>query len=486
MAISKQEALASIDREKELICKASDEVWENPETAFQEYRSTEILCDLLEKEGFHVEKNLAGIATAFSGTYGHGKPVIGFLGEFDALSGLSQKCGIAEKIPEVEEAPGHGCGHNLLGAGSVAAAIAVKEYLEKNQKEGTVIFFGCPGEEGGSGKGFMARDGVFDSLDFAISWHPGDTNQVTVGSSLANYQIIYKFFGTAAHAAACPELGRSALDAVELMNNGVQYLREHIIQEARIHYAITNTGGYSPNVVQPYAEVLYLIRAPKTGQVQEIYERVNDTAKGAALMTGTRMEMQFVKACSNLVDNTVIEEILQKNLEEVERVPYTDEEIAFAEKIAATYGGQKLELDAVLSRYEKSRKAMVEEVVTPYLRAPLNDFILPLMDVETAMAGSTDVGDVSWVCPTAQIGTVTEAAGTPGHSWQEVAQGKASVAHKGMLYAGKVMAGAAIDLLEDPDKIEEAKKELKKRLGGGSYVPPIPKGVRPMAINPKK
>ena len=203
-------------------------------------------------------------------------------------------------------------------------------------------------------------------------------------------------------------------------------------------------------------------------------------------MTGTRMEMQFVKACSNLVDNTVIEEILQKNLEEVERVPYTDEEIAFAEKIAATYGGQKLELDAVLSRYEKSRKSMVEEVVTPYLRAPLNDFILPLMDVETAMAGSTDVGDVSWVCPTAQIGTVTEAAGTPGHSWQEVAQGKASVAHKGMLYAGKVMAGAAIDLLEDPDKIEEAKKELKKRLGGGSYVPPIPKDVRPMAINPKK
>ena len=486
MGITKEEALKAIDREKDLICKASDDVWDHPETAFQEFRSVEILCELLEKEGFHVEKNLAGIQTAFSGTYGHGKPVIGFLGEFDALSGLSQKCGITEKIPETDGAPGHGCGHNLLGAGSIAAAIAFKEYLEKNGKEGTVVFFGCPGEEGGSGKGFMARDGVFDNLDCAISWHPGDKNTVTVGSSLANYQIIYRFYGQASHAAACPELGRSALDAVELMNTGVQYLREHVIQEARIHYAITNTGGYSPNVVQPYGEVLYLIRAPKTGQVQEIYERVNDIARGAALMTGTRMETQFVKACSNLVDNTVMEEILQKNLEEVERVPYTEEEIAFAEKIAATYGGQKMQMDEILSLYEKSRKAQVEKVVEPYLNAVLNDFIVPLIDVEKAMAGSTDVGDVSWVCPTAQIGTVTEAAGTPGHSWQEVAQGKSSIAHKGMLYAGKVMAGAAIDLLESPEKIEEAKAELKKRLGGGSYVPPIPKDIRPMAINPNK
>lgn len=486
MAITKQEALKAVDREKDLLCKASDAVWEHPETAFQEFESTKILCEALEKEGFKVEKNLAGIATAFSGTYGHGRPVIGILGEFDALSGLSQVEALDEKKPLVEGAPGHGCGHNLLGVGSLAAAIAVKEYLEKNNKEGTVIFFGCPGEEGGSGKGFMARDGVFDNLDCAISWHPGDKNAVTVGSSLANYQVIYKFHGLSSHAAACPELGRSALDAVELMNTGVQYLREHVIQEARIHYAITNTGGYSPNVVQPYGEVLYLIRAPKTNQVQEIYERVNDIAKGAALMTGTTMEMQFVKACSNLVDNTVIEEILQKNLEEVERYPYTQEELDFAEKMAASYGGQKLPLDVVLSRYEKSRKAEVEKLVTPYLNGTLNDFIVPLMDVEEAMAGSTDVGDVSWVCPTAQITTVTEAAGTPGHSWQEVAQGKSSLAHKGMLFAGKVMAGAAIDLLESPESIEKAKEELNKRLGGGKYVPPIPNDVKPMAINPGK
>lgn len=486
MSISKLDALKAVDRERGPICLASDKIWENPETAFQEFKSVEILCGLLEQEGFKVEKNLAGIATAFSASYGHGKPVVGILGEFDALSGLSQEAEKAEKIVIEDGAPGHGCGHNLLGTGSVAAAVAVKEYLEKNGKEGTVVYFGCPGEEGGSGKSFMARDGVFDELDFAITWHPGDKNAVSVGSSLANYQIIYRFYGLSSHAAACPELGRSALDAVELMNTGVQYLREHVIQEARIHYAITNTGGYSPNVVQPYAEVLYLIRAPKNGQVKELFERVNDIAKGAALMTGTRMEMQFVKACSNVVDNTVLEEVLQKNLEETEREPYTAEEYAFAETISATYGGEKVDVQQILGRYEKSRKKMVEETITPYIGKTISDFIVPLMDVETAMAGSTDVGDVSWVCPTAQINTVTEAAGTPGHSWQMVSQGKSSIAHKGMLFAGKVMAGTIIDLIENPEMIEEAKAELKKRVGEEGYIPPIPKDVRPMAINPKK
>ena len=380
MGISKKEALQAIEREREMICAASDAVWDHPETAFQEFKSTEILCELLEKEGFSVERNLAGIQTAFSGRFGHGKPVVGILGEFDALSGLSQESESIEKVPVCEGEPGHGCGHNLLGAGSVAAAIAVKEYLEKNGKEGTVVFFGCPGEEGGSGKGFMARDGVFDELDFAISWHPGDQNEVSVGSSLANYQVFYRFFGTASHAAACPELGRSALDAVELMNTGVQYLREHAIQEARIHYAITNTGGYSPNVVQPFAEVLYLIRAPKNDQVKELFERVNDIARGAALMTGTRMEMQFVKACSNVVDNTVLEEVLQKNLEEVEREPYTEAELEFAKKLAGTYGGGELDVQDLLKRYEKSRKAEVEAFLNAHKDDVICDYIVPLKD----------------------------------------------------------------------------------------------------------
>lgn len=486
MSITKQEALNAIDRERKVITDTSDMIWETPETAFQEAASADALMAALEKEGFKVEKNLAGIETAFSGRYGQGKPIIGILGEFDALSGLSQKDGTTEKVPVEDGAPGHGCGHNLLGAASVGAAVAVKEYLDKNKKEGTVIFFGCPGEEGGSGKSFMARDGVFDELDCAISWHPDDLNRVWCDSSLANYQVIYRFYGTAAHAAGCPELGRSALDAVELMNTGVQYLREHVIQEARIHYAITNTGGYSPNVVQPFAEVMYLMRAPKLNQVGEIYERINDIAKGAALMTGTKMEMQFVKACSNIVCNTTLSEVLQKNLEGVEREPYTAEEIRFAEDLIETYGGKQNRLSQHVGRYEKSRKAEIEKLMDEHVNDALNDFIVPMMDVEIVMAGSTDVGDVSWVCPTAQIGTVTAAAGTPGHSWQMVTQGKSSVAHKGEVFAAKVMGAAIIDLLEAPETIEKAKEELKKRLGGFKYENPIPKEVRPMAINPKK
>ena len=486
MAITKKEALMAIDREREAICNASDQVWENPETAFLEYKSMEILCDLLTKEGFEVKQNVANIPTAFTGTYGSGKPVIGFLGEFDALSGISQAAGCVEKKPLVEGGNGHGCGHNLLGAGSIGAAIAMKEYLEKNRKEGTVVFFGCPGEEGGSGKGFMARDGVFDELDFAVSWHPADQNAVSVGSSTANYQIYYRFYGISSHAAASPEKGRSALDAVELMNTGVQYLREHVIQEARIHYAITNTGGFSPNVVQPFAEVLYLIRAPKTSLVQEIYERINDIARGAALMTGTRMEMQFVKACSNLIDNTVLEEVMQKNLDELELPAYTEEEIAFAKQMADTYGGNKIDIQAVLTRYEKSKKASVEALLTPHIDDIISTAKVPLMDMEVAMAGSTDVSDVSWVCPTVQANICTLAAGTPGHSWQEVAQGKSTMAHKGMLYAGKVMAATAIDILESPETIEKAKEELAKRVGPEGYIAPIPKDVKPMAINPKK
>ena len=467
MGITKSEALKAVDRERGPVCEASDKIWDQPETAFQEFHSTDILCELLEKEGFKVERNLAGIATAFSGTYGFGKPVVGILGEFDALSGLSQESQSLKKIAMEDGAPGHGCGHNLLGTGSVAAAIAVKEYLEKNQKEGTVVFFGCPGEEGGSGKSFMARDGVFDQLDFAVTWHPGDKNLVSVGSSLANYQIIYRFYGQASHAAACPELGRSALDALILAFQGIEFLREHVNSDVKIHYTVVNCGGTpanvvpayaEANVVQPYSEVLYLIRAPKNSQVKEIYERVNDIARGAALMTGTKMELQFVKACSNLVDNTVMEEVMQKNLEEIEREPYTAEEIEFAGKIGATFGGNHVDIQDILVRYEKSRKAAVEKFLAPHADDVINDFIVPLMDTEECMKGSTDVGDVSWVCPTAQINAVTEAAGTPGHSWQMVSQGKSSIAHKGMQFAGKVMAGTVIDMLRNRNSLKRRKK----------------------------
>ncbi|MBR5266693.1 MAG: peptidase dimerization domain-containing protein, partial [Lachnospiraceae bacterium] len=316
--------------------------------------------------------------------------------------------------------------------------------------------------------------------------HPSTTNEVWVGSSLANYQIIYRFYGISSHAAGSPEKGRSALDAVALMNTGVQYLREHVIQEARIHYAITNTGGFSPNVVQPYAEVLYLIRAPKNPQVKEIFERINDIAKGAALMTGTKMEMEFVKACSNLVDNTTMQEVMYKNFLEVEREPYTEEEMQFINELASTIKYNGLDIPALLAKYEKSHKAEAEAIFTPFKNAPINDFVVPLMDVEVPIAGSTDVGDVSWVCPTVQAKVVCEVAGTPGHSWQLTSQMKTSYAHKGMLYAGKVMAATAIDMYESPETIEAAKKELNARLGGGKYECGIPKDIVPQAIKPKK
>ena len=486
MTITKKEALMTIDRERETLCNASDQIWDNPETAFLEYKSMEILCDLLTKEGFEVKQNVANIPTAFTGTFGSGKPVIGFLGEFDALSGISQVAGCVEKKPLVEGANGHGCGHNLLGTGAIGAAIAMKEYLEKNGKEGTVVFFGCPGEEGGSGKAFMARDGVFDDVDFAITWHPSDVNKVWVGSTLANYQVAYRFYGISSHAAGSPEKGRSALDAVALMNTGVQYLREHIIQEARVHYAITNTGGFSPNVVQPYAEVLYLIRAPKNAQVKEIFERVNDIAKGAALMTGTKMELEFIKACSNLVDNTTMQEIMYKNALEVEREGFTAEEQAIAAEYHATFGNKKLDIQDLLKDFEKSNKAAAEAVMAPYADAALYDFIMPLADVENGMSTSTDVGDVSYVCPTVQFQGLTEVAGTPPHTWQWTSQGKSSIAHKGMIFSAKVMAATAIDMYESPETIEAAKKELHTRLGGGKYECGIPKDIVPQAIKPKK
>ena len=484
--MDKQQALQRIDQEAALFCADSDAIWDCPETAYQEETAARILCDRLEAEGFSVTRGLAGIATAFLGRWGEGRPVIGFLGEYDALSGLSQEAGSCEKRPLPDIPAGHGCGHNLLGAGALAAASAYKAYLEENRLPGTVLYFGCPAEEGGSGKAFLARDHVFDELDAAITWHPGDSTQVFGGSSLANCQVYYRFHGTSAHAAACPHLGRSALDAVELMNVGVQFLREHMIPEARVHYAITNTGGYSPNVVQPEAEVLYLIRSPKNIQVRELHERVTAIARGAAEMTGTRMEEDFVKACSNLVPNDTLCELMWENVQALPVPQYTEEERSYAKAIRATVPKQKtyLQLSMELLGSRKGRAhAEGWDEEEPIFTKPL-----PYEPTDAVMPGSTDVGDVSCVCPTVQCYVTTQAAGSPGHSWQVVAQGKSGIAHKGMIYAAKIMAATAIDLCHRPDVLEAAKAELKDRLaeGAGSYVPPMPAGVRPRMIQPGK
>ncbi|NRS52043.1 M20 family metallopeptidase [Brevibacillus sp. HB2.2] len=456
-----------IEKKRDAFIKVSDQIWAFAETRFEEYQSAELLAQTLEGEGFKVERGVGGIKTAFIGSFGSGNPVVAILGEFDALSGMSQKKGQTKEEPLVAGANGHGCGHNLLGTASLAAAIAVKEYMEENNMKGTVRYYGCPGEEGGSGKAFMARAGLFDDVDFALCWHPMGYNSIMSTDSLANYQIYFKFKGKSAHAAASPHLGRSALDAVELMNVGVNYLREHIIPEARVHYAITNSGGLSPNVVQPKAEVLYLIRAPKVDQVQEIYERVCKIAQGAALMTETEVEIVFDKACSNLVQNKLLEEVMYKNFQEL-GVPMQDEaELQLAKEMRETLSKQEL------ATSEKQSSDMPAPDMVTWLN-PYDGAKIPLN-------GSTDVGDVSWITPTAQCTTACYVNGSTLHSWQWVSLGATSMAHKGMLHAGKVMASTAIDMLKNPKLIEQAKAELKQRLGGQTYVCPIPEGVMPSA-----
>lgn len=476
MAVTDKTAVwAAIEARKDDFTRASDNIWAYHEMAFQEKKAAAELTGMLEKEGFSVEKGLAGIETAFKGTWGSGAPVIGILGEYDALSGLNQKAGTAKKEPEEPGAPGQGCGHNLLGAGALAAAFGVKKYLQETGKSGTVIYFGCPGEEGGSGKAFMAKAGEFDMLDACVTWHPSIMNYVCTGTSLANVQVAYKFYGKAAHAGAKPHLGRSALDAVELMNTGVQYLREHIIQEARIHYAVTDTGGRSPNVVQAYAEVLYLIRAPKNSQVEEIYERVNKIARGAALMTETDVEIDFYKACSNIVMNRVVAKALYDNMLIAGAPEATAEEKAFAAEINATAADSAEGLEAYAA---KSPRRMKAEILA-HKGEEIYSFIAPYDEEGIPGYGSTDVGDASWVCPTAQIYAATWASGTTGHSWQAVAQGKSGPAHRGMLYAAKVLSGTVIDMLDNPAIIEEAKREMEETLGGEKYRSLIPDGCRP-------
>lgn len=473
--MKKEEALSVIDQKKEELIDVSDGIWDHPELKFREFESAKILCRELKKNGFAVETGLAGIPTAFLGRFGEGKPCIGILGEFDALSGLSQKAGAESCEPLVPGGVGHGCGHNLLGTGSLAAALAVKAYLEETKCPGTVIYFGCPGEEGGSGKAFMAREGVFDGVDAALSWHPNMLNSVWSFSTLANVQVRYRFKGKSAHAAASPHLGRSALDAMELMNVGIQFLREHIIPEARIHYAITNGGGLSPNVVQAEAEVLYLIRAPKNQEVSEIYERVNEIAKGAAMMSGVKVEIELEKACSNIVVNRILEKLLYENMKDVPLPVYTDEEKAYAAKIQETMP----ERQTLADRFEKMMGAKGREMGAQFDKDSLYHFVMPYRPSEKPLSGSSDVGDVSWICPTSQIVAVTCAGGTPEHTWQMVAQGKSSAAHKGMLYAGKVLAGAAIDLFENQDLIREAKEEHAVRILPDGYRPLMDETVKP-------
>ena len=475
----KKAALALIDETAELYEDLSDRIWDNPELSLKEYEATALYCGTLRELGFSVTEKLCGIDTAFCGSYGSGKPVIGILGEYDALSGLSQASGRTQPAPLVPGGSGHGCGHNLLGAGSLAAAAAVKRYLEKTGKSGTVIFFGCPGEEGGSGKAFMAREGLWAQLDAALSWHPGDVNQVETGTNNSSIQVLYKFSGKAAHAAGDPYNGRSALDAVELMNIGAQFLREHMTEDCRVHYAITDAGGVSPNVVQAKAAVLYMVRANKVADSVALLGRVDDIARGAALMTGTELERVFIDGTAELLPNFTLEELLYRNMAEIGPPAYSKEEWAFAAELKKSFPPAR-ELPGIGARADAEIAARVR-ALSENGEKPINDFLAPLYHGTLFTPGSTDVGDVSWLTPTAQLNTAAWPSGIPGHSWQIVACGKSSMAHKAMRYAAKSLAGAAIDLIEDAEVLEKARAEFAERSACG-YVCPIEEGAVPIAI----
>jgi aminobenzoyl-glutamate utilization protein B len=445
----------------------SDRVWEIPELCYGEFKSCAEHTAMLKTQGFRVTENVAGIPTAVMGEAGEGGPIIAILGEYDALPGLSQEAGVAEPRPLPGPGFGHGCGHNMLGAASLLAATAVKDYLTAHGIKGRVRYYGCPAEEGGAAKGFMVRAGAFSDVDIAISWHPGAFAGLNEPLSLANTRIDFAFTGRASHAAAAPHLGRSALDAVELMNVGVNYMREHMPSDARVHYAILDAGGIAPNVVQAFAKVRYLIRARNLPELNRLIERVKKIAEGAALMTETSVKATVISAVSNLLGNTPLERALQDNLERLGPPPFDDADRATAAKFQATLSEEDIE-----SAY---RRAGV-----PYQPGqPLCDAIVPLDAPRVPMVGSTDVGDVSWVVPTVQARGATYAIGTPGHSWQLTAQGKLPAAHKGLVHVAKVMAGTALDAIRDDTLRARAQADLKVRTARTPYVCPIPNEIEP-------
>ncbi len=480
MTDEKRAALAAIEGKADLVRQVADSIWSFAELSLQEEKSAALYCDVLEKEGFTVEKGICNIPTAFSASYGSGRPIIGFLAEYDALSGLSQDGGSLTRHECVAGGNGHGCGHNLLGAGAFAAALGVKAFLEATKTPGTVVLYGCPGEEGGAAKAFMARDGLWYGLDAALTWHPNDANEVLTGSSNSCIQTQYHFTGVAAHAAGDPDRGRSALDAVELMNVGVQFLREHMSDKARIHYAITDAGGRSPNVVQPRASVLYMVRSNHVAEAVELQKRVDKIAEGAALMTETTFEKKFIDGLADTVTNHALERVLYQNFQELGVPSHTAEELAFADQLSATYPGND-RLPGVGSQYDLDYAEQARALRAKAGHA-MNDFLLPLYQGDAFEPGSTDVGDVSWQCPTAQIHVATWPNGCPGHSWQNVSCGRTDIGHKAALHAGKVLASAAMDLLTQPALLEEAKAEFQRRTVVG-YTCPIPADAVPVVAD---
>ena len=434
--------LSSLDAKAAAYAGVAKQIWGFAEVGYQETKSSALLQEQLRAAGFKVEAGVAGIPTAFVATIGSGQPVIGILGEFDALPGLSQDAVTTPK-PLIAGGPGHGCGHHLFGTASVAAAIAVKDWLTAQGRGGTIKFFGTPAEEGGGGKVYMIRAGLFRDVDAVISWHPGDGNQVTKATTLANFSAKFRFRGISAHAAGAPEQGRSALDGVEAMNTMVNLMREHVPQETRIHYIITS-GGKAPNVVPDFAEAYYYARHSDIRVLEKIWERIVDAGKGAALGTGTTMEMELINAVYNKLANDYLAGVMQKQLERVGGVTYSADEREFAAALRPTFTGNV-------------PPAGTEATILPF---------------ETGVSsGSTDVGDVTWVVPTIELSAATWVPGTPAHSWQATAAGGTTIGAKGMMVAAKTMALTMAELFSEPGHIVKAKEEFDRRTAGHPYRP---------------
>jgi aminobenzoyl-glutamate utilization protein B len=462
---------AWIESQREQFIRMSDQIWEFAELGFAERQSADLLSAALEAAGFHLRRGVAGIPTAFIASFGQGRPVIALLGEYDALPGLSNDR-VPFRKPLAGNGNGHGCGHNLLGAAGLAAALAVREAIQSGETAGTIRYYGCPAEENGAAKVFMVKAGALSDVDLSLTWHPDVYNGIVGVNALANIKVNFRFHGRAAHAAYDPHNGRSALDAVELMNVGANYLREHIIPEARLHYIITNGGGSAANVVPPLAESQYILRAPLLRQVNEIYPRLLDIAKGAALMTGTEVEVIFQRGMSNLLLVDAITDVLYEKMLAVGAPQYNAEEIEFARQVSADC--PEADIPGLLVKI--FGKAALE-LIPP--EAVLLPAIMPNTKTDYVLPGSTDVGDVSWVTPTGQIEATCHALRTPGHSWQAAAQSGMSIGHKGMLFAAKVLALAAQEFMANPARLLAARAEFEQKIAATPYVCPVPDGVEP-------
>ena len=438
-----QDVLKNLEAKSTFYGNIAQDIWNLAEMGYQEEKSSALLQQTLSDAGFTIKTGVAGIPTAFTAEYGNGAPIIAIMGEYDALPGLSQEA-VAEK-KSAGKAAGHACGHHLFGTASTAAAIAVKDWMIANKSKGTIRFYGTPAEEGGSGKVYMVREGLFNDVDVALHWHPSAANDASVGASLANKSAKFRFHGVSAHAAGAPEKGRSALDGVEAMDMMVNMMREHVPEKARIHYVITD-GGKAPNVVPDFAEVYYYARHNSRDIVIDIFDRIVKAAEGAALGTGTTMDYEMIGGTHELLPNLTLQKLMYDNLAKIGGITYSAEEKEFADKIARSLGYEKADLDAA-------------KRVEPY------------MEVGTAY-GSTDVGDVSFTVPTVGLDTATWVPGTPAHSWQAVAAGGTSIGKKGMMVAAKTLTLTAIELLQNKDLVSKAKAEFLGRRGADfKYIP---------------